>query len=299
MLDGDGVGVHVEHDEPLGSTGEERRTRSAGRRLDVVEDHLDERRGRRSGWRDARRSRVRRRSRADSAIGPAWSGLTLGIRPGRRPTRRVGQRSRPWASLAPVDERRRNGSVARRFAEKSVRLAQKSTKVAVCARGRAAKLVRMGPPPDRPISDPLLLPDSGPRDAKGTPVRAPLGNSIKTFLAFVLLVAIGGGVWWIRRPDDLTGSIGGREWTITDVDGEPATNSDGRRLDVRARRYRRDQGGATGCNIATGAWDFAKEWLATRDRVGRHRPNWRARTTGRRRTRPTAARSTSTAPRWW
>jgi len=113
----------------------------------------------------------------------------------------------------------------------------------------------MGPPPDSPISDPLLRPESGPRTALGAPVRAPLGNSIRTFLVFVLLVMVGAAVWWVRRPADLSTSIGGREWTITDVDGQPATNEAG-----LASTFVLDGNGEIraplDCNIATGRWAY-------------------------------------------
>ncbi len=113
----------------------------------------------------------------------------------------------------------------------------------------------MGPTPERPISDPLLRPENGPRDALGTPVRAPLGNSIRTFLIFVVLLAVGVAIWWVRRPDDLSTSIGGREWTITEVDGEPAMNAAG----VASSFVLDGNGeirGPVGCNVATGSWSF-------------------------------------------
>jgi hypothetical protein len=113
----------------------------------------------------------------------------------------------------------------------------------------------MGPPPERPISDPLLRPERGERDARGRPVRAPFGNSIRTFAVLVLLVAVGVAIWWIRRPDDHLASIGGREWTITDVDGEPATNGIG-----TASTFVLDGNGEirgpVGCNVASGRWSY-------------------------------------------
>ena len=113
----------------------------------------------------------------------------------------------------------------------------------------------MGPPPDRPISDPLLRPETGQRTALGVPVRAPLGNSIRTFLVFVLLVIVGAAVWWVRRPADLSMSIGGREWTITDVDGQPATNEAG-----LVSTFVLDGNGEIraplDCNVATGSWAY-------------------------------------------
>ncbi len=125
----------------------------------------------------------------------------------------------------------------------------------VCRAPGAAKLGEMGLPPDRPISDPLLRPDSGPRDASGAPVRAPLGNSIRTFLVFGVLIALGVGVWWLRRPEQLATSIGGREWVIVDVDGEAATNAAG-----VASTFVLDGNGEirapVGCNVATGSWAY-------------------------------------------
>lgn len=119
----------------------------------------------------------------------------------------------------------------------------------------ADKLVEMGPTPERPISDPLLRPDRAQRDARGRPVRAPLGNSIRTFVVLVLLVGVGVAIWWIRRPDDLATSIGAREWTITHVDGEPATNDLG-----TASTFVLDGNGEIrgpiGCNVASGRWTY-------------------------------------------
>jgi hypothetical protein len=113
-------------------------------------------------------------------------------------------------------------------------------------------------PPHDPIADPLLQPDNGPRDAKGAPIRAPLGNSARTLFVFALLVAIGVIVWWIRRPDDLEARLGGREWVITEVDGEPATNRVGLVStfvldgtgEVRAVRD---------CNVASGGWEYDRQ----------------------------------------
>lgn len=126
----------------------------------------------------------------------------------------------------------------------------------------------MAVPPHGPIADPLLQPEHGPRDAKGAPIRAPLGNSARTLFVFALLIAIGVGVWWIRRPDDLEARLGGREWIVTEVDGAPATNAVGLVStfvldgtgEIRAVR---------GCNVATGTWEFDRrsshlgiEWTA-------------------------------------
>lgn len=116
----------------------------------------------------------------------------------------------------------------------------------------------MASPTDRQISDPLLRPDGAQRDAKGVPVRAPLGNSIKTLIVFAVLLGIGIVIWWIRRPDDLTAQLGGREWVITEVDGEPATNRFGTTStfvldgtgEIRA---------TLDCNVATGAWRYAEQ----------------------------------------
>ncbi len=116
----------------------------------------------------------------------------------------------------------------------------------------------MGSPPDRQISDPLLRPDGVQRDARGAPVRAPLGNSIRTLLAFAVLLVIGVGIWWIRRPDDLTMQLGGREWAITEVDGEPATNRLG-----TASTFVLDGTGeiraTLDCNVASGVWRYDKQ----------------------------------------
>lgn len=116
----------------------------------------------------------------------------------------------------------------------------------------------MGPTSERPISDPLLRPERAVRDARGRPVRAPLGNSIRTFVVLVLLVAVGVAIWWIRRPDDLLTSIGGREWTITHVDGEPATNEIG-----TASTFVLDGNGEirgpVACNVASGRWTYDEQ----------------------------------------
>ena len=127
------------------------------------------------------------------------------------------------------------------------------------------------PPPDDPISDPLLRPESAPRDAAGRPVRAPLGNSIRTLLVFVLLVVVGVAVWWWRRPDDLTTRLGGREWVITEVDGEPATNGHG-----FASTFVLDGTGeirgVLACNVASGSWTY-------RSRSDRLDISWETQTT--------------------
>lgn len=129
----------------------------------------------------------------------------------------------------------------------------------------------MGSPTDRQISDPLLRPDEGPRDARGVPVRAPLGNSIKTLIAFAVLLLIGIAVWWFRRPEDLTSQLGGREWVITEVDGEPATNRIG-----TVSTFVLDGTGeirATfDCNVASGAWRY-------QTRSGRLVIDWQSQTT--------------------
>jgi hypothetical protein len=124
--------------------------------------------------------------------------------------------------------------------------------------GRGGKLGAMGSPTDRQISDPLLGPDGIQRDARGAPVRAPLGNSIKTLIVFAVLIVIGVVIWWIRRPDDLTDQLGGREWVIVEVDGEPATNRIG-----TASTFVLDGNGeiraVLDCNVATGSWRYDAE----------------------------------------
>lgn len=113
----------------------------------------------------------------------------------------------------------------------------------------------MGSPTDRQISDPLLGPDGVQRDARGAPVRAPLGNSIKTLIVFAVLLVIGVAIWWIRRPDDLTEQLGDREWVIVEVDGEPATNRIG-----TVSTFVLDGTGEIramlDCNVASGAWRY-------------------------------------------
>lgn len=111
------------------------------------------------------------------------------------------------------------------------------------------------PDQSEPITDPLLRPDLGPRDARGAPVRAPLGNSAMTLGLVVVLVVLGIAVWWLRQPDDLSTQIGGRQWVITDVDGDPATNEVG-----TASTFVLDGSGEVratlGCNIVTGEWSY-------------------------------------------
>jgi len=89
-------------------------------------------------------------------------------------------------------------------------------------------------------------------------VRAPFGNSIRTLLAFALLLVVGVGIWWIRRPDDLSMQLGGREWTITEVDGEPATNRIG-----TASTFVLDGNGeiraTLECNVASGDWRYDEQ----------------------------------------
>lgn len=135
---------------------------------------------------------------------------------------------------------------------------RKSFPAEVRAGDGGAKLAAMGPLPERPISDPLLRPERGPRDAQGRPVRAPLGNSIRTLLVFALLVVVGVAVWWLRRPDDSAANIGGREWTITDVNGEPATNTAG-----LVSTFVLDGTGEIraplDCNVATGRWAYDEQ----------------------------------------
>lgn len=86
-------------------------------------------------------------------------------------------------------------------------------------------------------------------------MRAPLGNSIKTFGVLLLLVAVGVSIWWIRRPADMLTSVGAREWTITHVDGEPAMNDVG-----TVSTFVLDGTGEIrapiGCNVASGRWSY-------------------------------------------
>lgn len=104
-------------------------------------------------------------------------------------------------------------------------------------------------------SDPLLRPDLGPRDARGAPVRAPLGNSALTLGLVAVLVAIGIGVWLLRQPEDLATSLGGREWVITDVDGAPATNEAGT-VSTFVLDGSGEVRGTFGCNVASGTWTY-------------------------------------------
>jgi hypothetical protein len=110
-------------------------------------------------------------------------------------------------------------------------------------------------PPERTLADPLLAPDVGSRDVSGAPVRAPIGNSIKTLLLLGVLVIVGVLIWWVRRPDDLTGLIGGREWVIVDVDGEPATSVTGT-ASTFVLDGTHEIRGTRGCNTAIGEWMF-------------------------------------------
>jgi hypothetical protein len=111
----------------------------------------------------------------------------------------------------------------------------------------------MALPPGRPVTDPLLVPEIGLREPM--PARAPVGNSIRTLLLIGVLALVGIAVWWARRPSDLTQRIGGREWVIVDVDGEPAVNELG-----TASSFVLDGVGEirmeAGCNTATGRWSF-------------------------------------------
>lgn len=113
----------------------------------------------------------------------------------------------------------------------------------------------MASPTERPIEDPLLQPDRAPRDARGAPVRAPLGNSGKTLVALIVLALVGAAVWWLRRPPDITDQLGGREWIITTVNGEPAVNAVG-----TVSTFVLDGNGevrsAVACNTATGTWKY-------------------------------------------
>lgn len=119
-------------------------------------------------------------------------------------------------------------------------------------------LTAMVSEPGPPIADPLLRPDAGPRDPAGRPLWAPLGNSIRTLVAFAVLLLLGIGVWWLRRPADLTAELGGREWVITAVDGEPATNAAG-----TASTFVLDGTGeirgVLACNVASGTWAYDRE----------------------------------------
>lgn len=105
------------------------------------------------------------------------------------------------------------------------------------------------------MSDPLLRSEMGPRDLRSQPPRAPLGNSIKTLVAFVVLLAIGLGIWFWRRPADLTTSLGARTWIITAIDGEPVTTP------VHTAPTFTLDGvgeirGMSNCNTATGNWAY-------------------------------------------
>jgi hypothetical protein len=113
----------------------------------------------------------------------------------------------------------------------------------------------MALPPGRPLADPLLEPDAGPRDASGAPVRAPIGNSIRTLLLFGALLIVGVVVWWFSRPDDLTERIGGREWAIVDIDGEPAVNVSGT-VSTFVLDGTHEVRGVLDCNTRTGRWAF-------------------------------------------
>ncbi|MEO6652928.1 MAG: META domain-containing protein [Ilumatobacteraceae bacterium] len=116
----------------------------------------------------------------------------------------------------------------------------------------------MAVPSEQSITDPLLRPDNGPRDARGAPVRAPLGNSVWTLVLFVLLVGVGIGVWSLTRPDDLTGALGGREWVVVDVDGKPAVNTNGT-LSTFVLDGGGEVRGPVGCNVATGVWEYQQD----------------------------------------
>ncbi len=119
----------------------------------------------------------------------------------------------------------------------------------------SANLGDMALPPGRPLADPLLEPDAGPRDASGEVVRAPLGNSIRTLVAFLALAALGVGVWWLQRPSDLTEQLAGTEWVVVEVDGEPLINDDGQVPAFALGRREMIRAGGP-CGPSTGSWTF-------------------------------------------
>lgn len=113
----------------------------------------------------------------------------------------------------------------------------------------------MAASPDQPIDDPLLQPERAPRDPLGTPVRAPLGNSVKTLAWLIVLVAIGVGVWWLRRPADVSDQIGAREWVITTADGRAAVNARGT-VSTFVLEGSGEVRAPIECNTATGDWSY-------------------------------------------
>lgn len=129
----------------------------------------------------------------------------------------------------------------------------------------------MSVPPDPTPTDPLLRPVANPRYLRGEPARAPLGNSMRTLLAFVVLLAIGLGVWWWRRPADLTTSLGARTWVVTEIDGQPVTTPI-----HTAPTFTLDGVGEvlamSNCNTAIGDWTYEPS-------SGRLEFDWQSQTT--------------------
>lgn len=117
-------------------------------------------------------------------------------------------------------------------------------------------LAMMSDPTPSSTPDPLLVAEAGPRDVRGRPVRTPLGNSGRTLIAFVVVLAVGLAVWWWRRPSDLTTSLGARTWILVEIDGEPVTTPDG-----TAPTFTLDGTGEVramlDCNTVIGDWVYA------------------------------------------
>lgn len=113
----------------------------------------------------------------------------------------------------------------------------------------------MALPPGRPLADPLLEPDAGPRDASGEVVRAPVGNSGRTLAVFLLLALVGVAVWWMRRPSDLTDRLAGTEWIVVEAGGAPHVNADGQ-VSAFALGHRSMLRTGGPCGVAAGSWSF-------------------------------------------